>query len=75
MAADVNDVVSIGFGSWSGVNQLPTLGFGIATVSAPSVPGMEFAAPDQRPHYEVFDGRPHYKVPDNRPHLKSKGTD
>lgn len=27
--ADINDIVCLGFGSWSSVNSLPTLGFGI----------------------------------------------
>ena len=32
MARDVNDVVVLGYGSWSDVNALPTLGFGVAEV-------------------------------------------
>ena len=32
MAADVNDIVAYGFGSWSTVNSIPTLGFDIGVV-------------------------------------------
>lgn len=31
--ADVNDIVVQGFGAWSSVNSLPTLGFGSAAVA------------------------------------------
>ena len=30
MARDINDVVVVGFGAWSDVNALPTLGYGSA---------------------------------------------
>lgn len=33
MDRDVNDIVVLGFGSWSDVNALPTLGFGIGDAS------------------------------------------
>jgi hypothetical protein len=33
--ADVNDIVCLGFGSWSSVNSLPTLGFGSAGIVVP----------------------------------------
>lgn len=54
MAADVNDIIAYGFGGWSSVNSIPTLGFGIG--SAPGVPPpdpyrphMHKASPDYRP--------------------------
>ena len=36
--ADVNDIVCLGFGSWSNINTLPTLGFGISTAVVVSGP-------------------------------------
>ena len=37
MARDINDVVVVGFGAWSDINALPTLGFGIgAAVAVPT---------------------------------------
>jgi hypothetical protein len=33
MARDVNDVVVLGFGPWSDVNGLPTLGYGLAAAA------------------------------------------
>lgn len=36
MARDINDIVALGFGSWSDINALPTLGFGISVVVVPS---------------------------------------
>ena len=38
MAADINDIVCLGFGSWSSVNWLPTLGFGIEIPAVPLSP-------------------------------------
>ena len=54
-------------GHWTGV------GDGIVTTRA--VPGIEYRAFDQRPHYTAGDRRPHYRSPDQRPHYSSRGTD
>ena len=43
--ADVNDVVSLGFGTWSSIYQLPTLGFGTGALSGVSPPGVLRRAP------------------------------
>jgi len=75
MARDVNDIVVLGFGSWSDVNGLPTLGFGIGSVTVPDVPGIEYRATDQRTHYKADDRRLHYRADDKRPHYTSDGTD
>jgi len=32
--ADVNDIIAYGFGSWSTVNSIPTLGFSIGAAAA-----------------------------------------
>ena len=34
MARDINDVVVSGYGSWSDVNALPTLGFGTGSTTS-----------------------------------------
>lgn len=69
---DVNDTVSFGFGSWSSVNALPTLGFSIGSVSAAE--GIDYTL-EGRLHYQTADarhpkrlhytlsGRPHYTLP------------
>lgn len=35
--ADVNDIVVYGFGAWSSVNSIPTLGFGSSTLAEPQL--------------------------------------
>lgn len=41
--ADVNDIVAYGFGSWSTVNSVPTLGFGIGEPAASHVVAIDFS--------------------------------
>ena len=41
--ADVSKVVAHGFGSWSTVNYVPTLGFGIGEAAASHVITMDFS--------------------------------
>lgn len=43
MARDVNDVVVLGFGPWSDVNGLPTLGYGIGAASSVGDDRVRFA--------------------------------
>ena len=48
----MDDVIVLGFGSWSTVNKLPTLGFGSsAVVVQPNVPGMEFVTSRNALHF------------------------
>jgi hypothetical protein len=37
MPRDVNDTVVLGFGGWSDVNALPTLGFGVASANPTTI--------------------------------------
>jgi hypothetical protein len=70
------DLIAFGFGSWSTVAKVPTLGFGIgAPLDIIVVPGIEYRLPDQRAHYAATDRRPHFRSPDQRPHYSSRGTD
>ena len=40
--ADVNDIIAHGFGSWSTVNSIPTLGFSIGAPAATHVITIDF---------------------------------
>jgi hypothetical protein len=57
---DVNDIVCVGLGSWSSVNSMPTLGYGMS--SAVLVPGIEYAVPGDRLHFTVPGDRAHFTV-------------
>lgn len=67
MARDVNDIVAWGFGSWSDVTGLPTMGFGSGQTQ--SVVNLGYTA-DGRLHYTA-DGRLHYTA-DGRLQYKAK---
>ena len=41
--ADVNDIIAYGFGSWSDVNSIPTLGFSIGAAAASHVITIDFS--------------------------------
>lgn len=45
--ADVNDIVGLGFGSWSSVNSIPTLGFGIGEAVLVSQGSLQWDVDDQ----------------------------
>ena len=47
-------IVVRGYGSWSTVGKLPTLGYTTAGVVVPTVPGMEYADTGERLHYRVL---------------------
>lgn len=64
MAADINDIVCLGYGSWSSVNTLPTLGFGAAAVVVPTKPGLEFTLPESRMHFAMPESRMHFGGPE-----------
>ena len=63
MARDVNDVVVLGFGSWSDVYGLATLGFGIGG-DLPSVPGTRLKIQgSDNPRYAILGSdNPRYAI-------------
>ena len=65
-------IVVRGYGSWSTVAKLPTLGYTTAGVVVPTVPGMEYKAQDTRLHYRIPDTRLHAKAPDTRLHQSTE---
>lgn len=66
--ADVSNIVVLGFGSWSSVNKLPTLGFSIGQITVPSVPGLEYTVSASRLHYTVPTSRLQYTETQHRLH-------
>ena len=59
--AGVNDIIVFGFGGWSTVNQVPTLGFGIGAAASLITPeGLDYSIKENRPHYSIHDNRPFY---------------
>ena len=46
--AGTSDLIALGFGSWSTVARVPTLGFAIATPTPPADGGLEWALQDSR---------------------------
>lgn len=61
----IREIVTLGFGAISPVNFIPTIGFGLASLSPPDVPGIEFTAPKNALHFTVPCSRLHFTVPKN----------
>lgn len=61
MARDVNDIVVIGFGSWSDVNALPTLGFKISPVTHPDSGILQYRGNESLMEYRGAEERLHYR--------------
>ncbi len=66
--ASPSTIITLGFGSFGGVNLLPTLGYGIASETGFDVAGIEHSVPQNRMHYTVPRNRMHFHVPSNRMH-------
>lgn len=67
-------IITGGFGTFADVYDIPTLGFSIGEAESGTTPdGLDFAAPDTRPHYGALDWRPHFRIEDGRPHLSIGG--
>jgi len=62
----IKDIVTVGYGSFSSVNKIPTRGFG----SVVQIPGIEYRAADTRLHYRASDNRLHYRAADTRLHYR-----
>jgi len=59
----IKDIVTVGYGSFSSVNKIPTRGFG----SAPSVPGVEMRIIGDRLHWAISDNSLHYRQKNTSP--------
>ncbi len=66
------DIVVRGYGAWSGVAALPSLGYGRDFEAVPTVPGIERTADDNRLHARAPDNRLHATADDNRLHVRAK---
>jgi hypothetical protein len=58
----ISTIVSYGYGSWGDVSKLPTLGFDITAVVAPTVPGLEYNSPNARLEYNAQSCLLEYKA-------------
>ena len=71
----ISSIVTRGFGTWGGVNDIPTRGYGIGAavvVDSVSTPGLQWTATDGRLHYASEDERLHYASNDWRAHYKGQ---
>lgn len=57
----ISDIVVQGFGVWSIVTRLPTIGFGPERDSIPVIPGAEYRVDADRLHYKLPADRMHYR--------------
>ena len=71
-ATGPSDIVVWGYGSWSGINALPTLGYGRDFEAIPQLPGIERTVADYRLHVRARDHRLHATADDNRLHARAK---
>lgn len=65
----ISDIIAFGFGSWSTVNKVPTMGFGIGATVAPggieyrlANTSPEFCVPNTSPEYRAANTSPEYRV-------------
>ena len=59
-----SDLIAQGFGSWSTVNRVPTLGLGSAAVTPPTDGGMEWMIPDTRLEWTIANTRLEWALED-----------
>lgn len=55
--AGTSDLIALGFGSWSTVARVPTLGFAIATPTPPLDAVIEYTLTDTRTDWTTTDTR------------------
>lgn len=67
----VSNLVSFGFGAWSGVEFLPTLGFGVGeAVAEIDGKGLHATAVGNQPLYRAARTQARYNAVDNQPRYK-----
>tara|TARA_B100001123_G_scaffold372354_1_gene436192 strand:+ start:416 stop:631 length:216 start_codon:yes stop_codon:yes gene_type:complete len=67
-----SDLIAQGFGSWSTVAKVPTLGLGSAAVTPPADGGMEWLIPDTRLEWTIEDTRLEWTISNTRLEWLSK---
>ena len=70
--AGTSDLIAQGFGSWSTVAKVPTLGLGSAAVTPPADGGMEWRIPDTRLEWTIEDTRLEWTISNTRLEWLSK---
>ena len=70
--AGTSDLIAQGFGSWSTVAKVPTLGLGSAAVTPPADGGMEWLIPDTRLEWTIEDTRLEWTISNTRLEWLSK---
>ena len=66
----IRDIATMGFGSFSRVQLIPVLGYGLGNQFVPpAVPGIEFTAPSNDLHFEATESRLHFTAPANPIHF------
>jgi hypothetical protein len=63
-------IVVRGYGAWSGVNYLPTLGYTSAVELPPETIGVEMALNNSRPHYRLSSVKVHYAFTHHAVHYR-----
>ena len=70
--AGTSDLIAQGFGSWSTVAKVPTLGLGSAAVTPPADGGMEWLVPNTRLEWTIEDTRLEWTISNTRLEWLSK---
>jgi hypothetical protein len=74
--AAVSNIVVLGFGSWSSVEFVPTLGFGVgAAIAAITPTAIDYRTGSTRPQYKAARTSPYYHADNTRPHFVDKAQD
>ena len=60
--AGTTDIIAYGFGSWSTVAKVPTLGFLSGTVQVPTASGPEWTMTENRLHSTIPEKRMHWVI-------------
>ena len=70
--AGTSDLIAQGFGSWSTVAKVPTLGLQSAAVTPPADGGMEWLVPNTRLDWTIEDTRLEWTISNTRLEWLSK---
>ena len=70
--AGTSDLIAQGFGSWSTVIKVPTLGLGSAAVTPPADGGLEWLIPNTRLDWTIEDTRLEWTISNTRLEWLSK---
>ena len=62
--AGTSDLIAQGFGSWSTVNKVPTLGLVAAAVTPPADGGLEWSIPNTRLEWTIANTRLEWALED-----------